>query len=500
MSAQGTRQAAQAPETLFDPTSNSQDSYVIALDQGTTSSRAVLVDRSGAIRAITQSPFPQIFPRPGWVEHDPKDILSSQLKVLTELLVSQGLSPEDIDSIGITNQRETTIVWNRHTGEPVHNAIVWQCRRTAEAIDELKQDETIVEEIRSRTGLIPDAYFSASKIAWILDNVEGAREAAQAGDLLFGTVDTWLIWNLTQGRVHATDYTNASRTMLFNINTGEWDGWLCELFSIPPAMLPEVRPSSGNFGRTSNDIPPGEAKSTFGTGCFMLMNIGMEPALSHHGLLTTIAASASGAEELEYALEGSVFMGGALIQWLEEGLGLIDDPASTSALAQSVPDSHGVYVVPAFTGLGAPYWDADARGAIFGLTRGVERAHLVRACLEAQGYQVYDVLRAMELDTGIKLGQLHVDGGVSQNDFLMQFCADILATPLVRPAIVESTALGAAVLAGLSSGFWRDKEELRLLRQGAFVFQPRLTAAEREELLAGWNDCVCRTKSDSPYV
>ena len=411
MSAQGTRQAAQAPETLFDPTSNSQDSYVIALDQGTTSSRAVLVDRSGAIRAITQSPFPQIFPRPGWVEHDPKDILSSQLKVLTELLVSQGLSPEDIDSIGITNQRETTIVWNRHTGEPVHNAIVWQCRRTAEAIDELKQDETIVEEIRSRTGLIPDAYFSASKIAWILDNVEGAREAAQAGDLLFGTVDTWLIWNLTQGRVHATDYTNASRTMLFNINTGEWDGWLCELFSIPPAMLPEVRPSSGNFGRTSNDIlpggipltgvagdqqaalfgqccfAPGEAKSTFGTGCFMLMNIGMEPALSHHGLLTTIAASASGAEELEYALEGSVFMGGALIQWLEEGLGLIDDPASTSALAQSVPDSHGVYVVPAFTGLGAPYWDADARGAIFGLTRGVERAHLVRACLEAQGFR-----------------------------------------------------------------------------------------------------------------
>ena len=401
---------------------------MIALDQGTASSRAVLVDRSGAIRAITQSPFPQIFPRPGWVEHDPKDILSSQLKVLTELLVSQGLSPEDIDSIGITNQRETTIVWNRHTGEPVHNAIVWQCRRTAEAIDELKQDETIVEEIRSRTGLIPDAYFSASKIAWILDNVEGTREAAQAGDLLFGTVDTWLIWNLTQGRVHATDYTNASRTMLFNINTGEWDGWLCELFSIPPAMLPEVRPSSGNFGRTSNDIlpggipltgvagdqqaalfgqccfAPGEAKSTFGTGCFMLMNIGTEPALSHHGLLTTIAASASGAEGLEYALEGSVFMGGALIQWLEEGLGLIDDPASTSALAQSVPDSHGIYVVPAFTGLGAPYWDADARGAIFGLTRGVERAHLVRACFEAQGYQVYDVLRAMELDTGIKLG------------------------------------------------------------------------------------------------
>ena len=428
MSAQGTRQAAQAPEILFDQASNSQDSYVIALDQGTASSRAVLVDRSGAIRAITQSPFPQIFPRPGWVEHDPKDILSSQLKVLTELLVSQGLSPEDIDSIGITNQRETTIVWNRHTGEPVHNAIVWQCRRTAEAIDELKQDETIVEEIRSRTGLIPDAYFSASKIAWILDNVEGTREAAQAGDLLFGTVDTWLIWNLTQGRVHATDYTNASRTMLFNINTGEWDGWLCELFSIPPAMLPEVRPSSGNFGRTSNDIlpggipltgvagdqqaalfgqccfAPGEAKSTFGTGCFMLMNIGTEPALSHHGLLTTIAASASGAEGLEYALEGSVFMGGALIQWLEEGLGLIDDPASTSALAQSVPDSHGIYVVPAFTGLGAPYWDADARGAIFGLTRGVERAHLVRACFEAQGYQVYDVLRAMELDTGIKLG------------------------------------------------------------------------------------------------
>lgn len=520
-SAGSSQQAAFAP---FDQAPGERESFVIALDQGTTSSRAVLVDRTGAIRAVTQSPFPQIFPQPGWVEHDPKDILASQLKVLTELLVSQGLVPEDIDSIGITNQRETTIVWDRHTGEPVYNAIVWQCRRTAAAIDELRLDEEIVEEIRQRTGLIPDAYFSASKIAWILDNVEGARERAEAGDLLFGTVDTWLIWNLTQGRVHATDPTNASRTMLFNITTGEWDPWLCDLFSIPPIMLPEVRPSSGNFGRTNSDIlpggiplagvagdqqaalfgqccfDPGEAKSTFGTGCFMLMHIGNDPALSQHGLLTTIAASAPGASRLEYALEGSVFMGGALIQWLEEGLGLIDDPAATSDLALSIEDSHGVYVVPAFTGLGAPYWDANARGAIYGLTRGVERAHFVRACLEAQAYQVYDVLRAMESDTAITLAQLRVDGGVSQNDFLMQFCADILATPLVRPQVVESTALGAAFLAGLASGFWRDQAELRTLHQNARIFRPELTSQQREELLAGWNDCVCRTKSETPYV
>lgn len=510
-------------DAAFGQAAHRETSFVIALDQGTTSSRAVLVDREGAIRAITQSQFPQIFPQPGWVEHDPKDILSSQLKVLTELLVSQGLVSEDIDSIGITNQRETTIVWNRHTGEPVYNAIVWQCRRTASAIDELKSDSHVVEEIRKRTGLVPDAYFSASKIAWILNNVAGAREQAEAGDLLFGTVDTWLIWNLTQGRVHATDHTNASRTMLFNINTGRWDEWLCDLFDIPPCMLPEVRPSSSNFGRTSSDIlpgeipltgvagdqqaalfgqccfSPGETKSTFGTGCFMLMHIGSEPALSHHGLLTTVAASFDSCS-LEYALEGSVFMGGALIQWLEEGLGLIDDPTTTSDLALSVEDSHGVYVVPAFTGLGAPHWDADARGAIYGLTRGVERAHLVRACLEAQAYQVYDVLRAMERDTDIALSQLRVDGGVSQNDFLMQFCADILATPLIRPQIAESTALGAAFLAGLSTGYWHDRNELRELHQDAHTFFPAIASQRRAELLAGWNDCVCRTKSTVSYV
>lgn len=516
--------ASKRCESGFVQVPHTRESYVIALDQGTTSSRAVLVDRQGAIRAVTQSPFPQIFPQPGWVEHDPKDILASQLKVLTELLVAQGLVAEDIDSIGITNQRETTVVWNRHTGEPIHNAIVWQCRRTASVIDELASDERIASEIRQRSGLIPDAYFSASKIAWILDNVEGARAQAEAGDLLFGTVDTWLIWNLTQGRVHATDRTNASRTMLFNINTGAWDPWLCDLFDIPLSMLPEVRPSSGNFGRTSSDVlpggiplmgvagdqqaalfgqccfSPGEAKSTFGTGVFMLMNIGGEAALSRHGLLTTIAASAPGTSGLEYALEGSVFMGGALIQWLDEGLELIDDPSSTSALAQSVPDSHGVYVVPAFTGLGAPYWDGDARGAIYGLTRGATRAHLVRACLEAQAYQVYDVLRAMELDTGIALEQLRVDGGVSQNDFLMQFCADILETPLVRPLVVESTALGAAFLAGLATGFWRDRDELRSVYQDADVFLPALPPEQCAELLAGWNDCVCRTKSRTPYV
>lgn len=510
--------------TMFEPVNQGRESFVIALDQGTTSSRAVLVDKAGRVRAVAQSQFPQIFPQPGWVEHDPKDILSSQLKVLTELLVSQGLVAEDIDSIGITNQRETTIVWNRHTGEPVHNAIVWQCRRTAEAIDDLRRNDFIVEEIRTRTGLVPDAYFSASKIAWILDNVEGARELAEAGDLLFGTVDTWLIWNLTQGRVHATDRTNASRTMLFNITSGTWDAWLCDLFGIPMSMLPEVKPSSGVFGRTSSDIlpggiplagvagdqqaalfgqccfAPGEAKSTFGTGCFMLMHIGSAPTLSRQGLLTTIAASAPGCDQIEYALEGSVFMAGALIQWLQEGLELVDDPAATSEIAMSVEDSHGVYVVPAFTGLGAPYWDANARGAIYGLTRGVERSHLVRACLEAQAYQVNDVLRAMELDTDIALEQLRVDGGVSQNDFLMQFCSDILATPLVRPRVVESTALGAAFLAGLATGFWHDQDELRSLKQDATIFMPAITTREREELLAGWNDCVCRTKSDSPYV
>lgn len=519
MSAQGTRQAAQAPEILFNQASNSQDSYVIALDQGTTSSRAVLVDRSGAIRAITQSPFPQIFPRPGWVEHDPKDILSSQLKVLTELLVSQGLSPEDIDSIGITNQRETTIVWNRHTGEPVHNAIVWQCRRTAEAIDELKQDETIVEEIRSRTGLIPDAYFSASKIAWILDNVEGTREAAQAGDLLFGTVDTWLIWNLTQGRVHATDYTNASRTMLFNINTGEWDGWLCELFSIPPAMLPEVRPSSGNFGRTSNDILPGgipltgvagdqqaalfgqccfhagQAKNTYGTGCFLLMHTGHEACASEHGLVTTVAASAPNAGGTEYALEGSVFMAGALIQWLRDELGIIDSVAETDAIARSVAGTDGVFVVPAFTGLGAPWWDADARGAILGLTRGAGRAHIVRAALESIAYQVCDLARAMAEDARMPLSVLNVDGGAAANDFLMQFQADMLGAPLRRPDNAETTALGAAYLAGLSTGFWKSTEELAALREGEDRFLPTFDEPMRAARLAAWHEAVSRVRS-----
>lgn len=498
--------------------------YIIALDQGTTSSRAILVDHDGVLCGITQSDFPQYFPKPGWVEHDPKEILSSQLKVLTELLVSKGLTIDELDSIGITNQRETTIVWNRHTGEPVHNAIVWQCRRTTDLVNEVCGNPEIAKEVTARTGLIPDAYYSASKIAWILNNVEGAREAAEAGDLYFGTVDTWLIWQLTNRAVHATDPTNASRTMLFNIHEGCWDPWLCELFDIPMNMLPEVRPSSGMFGNMQHpviagDIPicgvagdqqaalfgqccfsAGQAKSTFGTGCFLLMNTGHEAHPSTAGLVTTVAASAPGVNKLEYALEGSVFMAGALIQWLKDGLGIIANPAETDAIARGVEDSAGVYIVPAFTGLGAPYWDANARGAIYGLTRGAGRDHIVRACLEAQGYQVFDVLRSMEQDSGIKVSNLAVDGGACRNDFMLEFCADIINTNIVRPANVETTATGAAFLAGLASGFWESTAEIEALRAVEKTFEPSMDESKRTKLLAGWQNCVARTKSESGVV
>lgn len=493
--------------------------YVIALDQGTTSSRAVLIDHDGALCAMTQSELPQYFPRPGWVEHDPREILSGQLKVLTELLVAQGLGVDEIDSIGITNQRETTIVWNRHTGEPIYNAIVWQCRRTTEMVERICSRPGVAEAITRRTGLIPDAYYSASKIAWILDNVPSAREWAEAGDLCFGTVDSWLMWHLTDGAVHATDPTNASRTMLFDIRSGAWDPWLCDLFGVPMGMLPEVRPSSGMFGTMhhpviAGDIPlcgvagdqqaalfgqccfaPGQVKATFGTGCFLLMHVGESPCLSSHGLVTTVAATPPTTTGLEYALEGSIFMAGALFQWLHEGLGLIDDPRQSDELARTVEDCAGVYVVPAFAGLGAPYWDADARGAVYGLTRGVTRAHLVRACLEAQAYQVHDVLRAMEEDSRVTVSTLSVDGGACRNDFLLEACADIVDAHIVRPQNVETTATGAAFLAGLASGFWESTEEVAALRKVDEEFSPTMDAERRARLLRGWADCICRTQT-----
>ncbi len=491
--------------------------YVIALDQGTTSSRAVLVDSRGQVVSCVQNPFPQRYPQPGWVEHDPRDILSSQLGALTELIVANGLTQRSVACIGITNQRETTVVWRRDTGEPICNAIVWQCRRTAELVERICGDADVAEQVAERTGLVPDAYFSASKIRWILDNVPGARQEASRGNLAFGTVDSWLLWSLTSGAVHATDTTNASRTMLFNIHTMEWDPWLLDLFGIPESMLPEVRPSSGLFGVTdAAGVMPGipicgvagdqqaalfgqccfergQAKNTYGTGCFLLMHTGDEPRRSSHNLITTVAASAPDAPGPEYALEGSVFMAGALLQWLRDELGLIDDVADTSAIARSVPDTGGVYVVPAFTGLGAPYWDAQARGTITGLTRGTTKAHIVRAAVESLAYQVRDLVAAMEADAGVGLAVLGVDGGASANDFLVQFQCDMLRCTLRRPACTESTALGAAFLAGLSSGFWKDKDQLRALRSAGDVYNPLLEDERHRALVLGWQRALRQT-------
>ncbi|KAB1651113.1 glycerol kinase GlpK [Adlercreutzia muris] len=493
--------------------------YVIALDQGTTSSRAMLIDRGGRAVGSVQRPFPQLYPQPGWVEHDPHDILSSQLGALTELLLTYSVSPAEIDSIGITNQRETTVVWDRATGEPIANAIVWQCRRTAPMVEALTGDPAVAAEITARTGLVPDAYFSASKIAWILGEVPGARARAEAGELAFGTVDSWLIWKLTYGAVHATDVTNASRTMLYNIHEGCWDPYLLELFGIPASLMPEVRPSAGDFGVTANPglvqgVPirgvagdqqaalfgqccfsAGQAKNTYGTGCFLLMHTGHEACASRSGLLTTVAASAPGTKGTEYALEGSVFMAGALIQWLRDELGIIDSVADADAIARSVPSTEGVVVVPAFTGLGAPWWDADARGAILGLTRGAGRAHIVRAALEALAYQVCDLAQAMIEDAGVPLSVLNVDGGAAANDFLMQFQAAMLGVPLRRPANAETTALGAAFLAGLATGFWPDTAALAALREGEERFLPTFDEAARASRLARWRDAVARVRS-----
>lgn len=491
--------------------------YVIALDQGTTSSRAVLVDHRGRFVDVVQRNFGQLYPQPGWVEHNPQEILFSQLGPLTDLLTSHGLEGNDIDSIGITNQRETTVVWDRETGRPIANAIVWQCRRTTPIIEDLCSDPLVADYIMRTTGLRPDAYFSASKIKWLLDNVNGARELAEQGRLLFGTIDSWLIWNLTGRAVHATDVTNASRTMLYDIHEGRWDQRLLDLFDIPMSMMPEVRPSAGEFGTTNYpNIPAGipicgvagdqqaalfgqccfeagQAKNTYGTGGFLLLHTGSIPVASKNGLITTIAASAPGTTCTEYALEGSIFVAGALVQWLRDELGIIQCASETRQLAETIDDTGGVYIVPAFTGLGAPHWQPDARGAIYGLTRGAGRAQIARAALEAIAYQVHDLADAMQADANIRFSKLNVDGGASVNDFLLQFQSDIMQVQIHRPANIESTALGAAYLAGLTTGLWDGTDELCALHTTDSVFEPEMNPRRVEELLAGWHEAVRRT-------
>lgn len=489
--------------------------YVLALDQGTTSSRCILFDRDQNMVQTAQKEFRQIYPRPGWVEHDPMEIWSSQYSVLMEVLAQSGIRAEEIAGIGITDQRETTIVWDRETGRPVYDAIVWQCRRTAPLCEELKKDEDFAAYVREHTGLLIDAYFSATKLQWILENVPGAREKAEAGRLLFGTVDTWLVWKLTGGAVHATDRTNASRTMLFDIHRLRWDETICRRLGIPMGMLPEVRPSSGIYGHTDLQgvrIPiagiagdqqaalfgqacfeAGMAKDTYGTGCFLLMHTGTEARPSRNGLVTTIAASVG--DQAQYALEGSVFVGGAVVQWLRDGLRLIHDAADTEYFASKVPDTGGVYLVPAFTGLGAPWWDMYARGTIVGLTRGTGREHLIRAALESIAYQTGDVLRAMEQDAGMELRELRVDGGASANGLLMQIQADLTGRSILRPVIRETTALGAAYLAGLATGVWEDLDDIRGRWTLDRRFEPEISPEEREARWKGWRKAVGRAMS-----
>jgi len=488
--------------------------YVLALDQGTTSSRALLFDEQGAVRSVAQREFDQIFPQPGWVEHNPEQIASSQIAVALEALAKAGAHPHDVAAIGITNQRETTIVWNRDTGVPVYNAIVWQDRRTADFCERLRS-EGHGPLIQQRTGLLIDAYFSGTKISWILDKVPGARADAGAGKLAFGTVDTWLLWKLTGGRVHATDASNASRTMLLNIHTGAWDHELLDLFRIPISMMPAVRSSSEIYGEASTEgleriplagiagdqqaalfgqrcIRPGLTKNTYGTGCFMLQNTGRRAVPSSNRLLTTVAWKIG--DVTEYALEGSVFVGGAVVQWLRDGLGLIRKSEEVEALANSVPDNGGVYFVPAFVGLGAPHWDSYARGSIFGLTRGTAAGHLARAALESIAYQVADLLDAMRLDSGDGVQELRVDGGAAANDSLMQFQSDILGAPVVRPTVTETTALGAAYLAGLAVSFWKtDLNALAATKEGRF--EPHMPASQARQLRNRWNEAVARSKN-----
>lgn len=485
--------------------------YIMALDQGTTSSRCILFNKKGEIKSMAQKEFTQIYPKPGWVEHDPMEIWSSQLSVTIEAMAKLGASSQDIAAIGITNQRETTIVWDRETGEPVYNAIVWQCRRTAEQIDRLKE-AGYSRMIMEKTGLVPDAYFSATKIAWILDHVPGARERAEKGNLLFGTVDSWLIYHLTGGRKHVTDHTNASRTMLYDIHRLCWDEELLSLFHIPRSMLPEVKPSSYLYGCTDStvlggEIPiggiagdqqaalfgqccfeKGQVKNTYGTGCFLLMNTGGEAITSRNGLLTTIAASTE--EKVEYALEGSVFVAGAEIQWLRDEMRMIKTASQTEEYASAVEGTGGVYIVPAFAGLGAPYWDPYARGTVVGITRGCKKEHFIRAALESIAYQVTDVLKAMEEDAEVSIAALKADGGASANDFLMQFQADILGARVYRPECIETTALGAAYLAGLSCGYYKDRQEIRENWQLAREFKHEMTEDKRKALLKGWEKAV----------
>ena len=485
--------------------------YIMALDQGTTSSRCILFDKAGNICSMAQREFEQIYPKPGWVEHNPMEIWSTQYAVMSEAMALLGAKPNDIAGIGITNQRETTIVWDKETGEPVYNAIVWQCRRTAKDINLLVKDG-YADVIKAKTGLVPDAYFSATKIAWILSNVAGARKKAEEGRLLFGTVDTWLIWKLTGGAVHVTDYTNASRTMLFDIHNRCWDKELLEKFNIPEVMLPMVKPSSCIYGYTDPSVlagniaiagaagdqqaalfgqccfEPGEVKNTYGTGCFLLMNTGDKPVDSKHGLITTIAAGSD--DQLHYALEGSVFTGGAIVQWLRDEMRLIRSSSQSEDYARMVNDTNGVYIVPAFSGMGAPYWNPYARGCVVGLSRGANKEHFIRASLESIAYQTYDVLKAMESDTGHIVKELKVDGGASANDFLMGFQADILGAKIRRPKCIETTALGAAYLAGLAVGFFKDLNEIRDNWQLASTFESSMAPSDRDNLLAGWRRAV----------
>lgn len=491
-------------------------SYVLALDQGTTSTRAIIFDKSGAAVACAQQEFKQLYPRPAWVEHAPNDIMGSVVGVISEALVRAGLTAAEISAMGITNQRETTFVWDKKTGKPVCNAIVWQCRRTADYCEKLKADG-FAEKIYNKTGLVPDAYFSATKIKWILDNIEGARARAERGELLFGTVDTFILWQLSKGRIFATDYTNASRTMLFNIHSLEWDGELLRLFDIPRCMLPEVKPSGYRYGETDKSffgspIPicgvagdqqaalfgqacfkAGDVKNTYGTGCFLLMNTGRRAVKSRNGLVTTLAAGLT--DKPDYVLEGSVFVGGAVVQWLRDEMKAIATAEDSERLARSVVDSGGVYVVPAFTGLGAPYWDAEARGTITGITRGTTTAHIVRAALEAIAYEVCDLVTAMEKDSGMKLTRLAVDGGACANDFLMQFQSDILSCEAVRPKVAETTALGAAYLAGLCTGVWKGTEEIKQNAAADKIFTPNMPELTRFKLLEGWKNAVLKARA-----
>ena len=488
------------------------DKYILALDQGTTSSRAIVFDHEGNIRSVAQKEFTQHFPRPGWVEHDPMEIWSSEASVIAEAITRMDINGLNIAGIGITNQRETTIVWDARTGDPVYNAIVWQDRRTADYCESIDPD--MVRKIREKTGLILDPYFSATKIRWILQNVPGARERALMGELRFGTVDSWLVWNLTRGEVHVTDVSNASRTMLFNIHTMEWDKELLDFFGIPAAMLPRVAASSEVYGHTkttifAHEVPisgiagdqqaalfgqmctaPGDIKNTYGTGCFLLMNTGDKPIMSENNLLTTVAWQIG--NEVNYALEGSIFVGGSVVQWLRDGLGIIKSSGEVEALARTVPDNGGVYFVPALTGLGAPYWDPYAKGTVCGITRGTTAAHIARAALEGIAFQTMDIARAMERDAGVSLGTLKVDGGASRNNLLMQFQSDVLGTRVVRPAVTETTAEGAAYLAGLAVGYWSSLDEIRRYWKAEATFDPK---SSREEEKKGWADAMSRTLS-----